>query len=115
MNRRSNRKSLLLWAGTLAFSVLAIAGPKSYHVNLSEPMKAGNVQLARGEYKVTIEGSNAVFTDVGTRKSLSVPVTIENADKKYNVTALEFTKQGETEQINAIELGGSTTKLEFGQ
>ena len=106
---------LLLWAGTLTFSVLAIAGPKSYSLTLSAPMKAGNVQLASGEYKVSVDGSNAVFTDTQTHKALTVPVTIENNAKKYPSTALDTTSQGDTARIKAIELGGSTIKLEFGQ
>ena len=107
-------KSLLL-IGTLALSTLALAGPKTYDLVLSSPLKAGSVQLAPGDYKVSIEGSNVVFTDAQTRKALSVPVKIENADHKYNATTLDTIKHADSEQLNAIELGGSKIKLEFGQ
>ena len=105
----------ILWIGTLAFSAMAIAGPKAYSLTLAAPMEAGNMQLSAGEYKVKVEGSNAVFTDVQTHKSLSVPVTTQNSGKKYSATALETTMKGGMEHLNAIELGGSTMKLEFGE
>jgi len=39
---------------------------------------------------------------------------VDTVEKKYDVTAVDTTKNGNEEQINAIELGGSKTKLEFG-
>ena len=109
----TNKLPLLL--GTIALSTVALAGPKSYHIVLPEPMKAGNAELERGDYKVKVEGSTAVFTNTHTRKSQSVPVKVENVDQKYHVTSLDTSKQGDEEQIQAIQLGGSKTKLEFGQ
>lgn len=103
----------LLWAGTLLLSVVALAAPKTYNVTLFAPMQAANVQLASGEYRVSVDGSNAVFTETQTHKSLTVPVTVETNSKKYSATALQTSKQGEMERLNAIELGGSTMKIEF--
>jgi hypothetical protein len=107
----TNKLPLLI--GALTLSSLAIAGPKSYDVVLNSPTKAGNVQLAPGDYKVKVEGTNAVFTDEHTRASFTVPVTIENSKTKFNSTALDSTTQGNTAQITSIELGGSKMKLEF--
>ncbi len=106
---------LPLFFGTLALASVAMAGAKSYDVALSAPAKAGSVQLAPGEYKVKVEGSNAVFTDEHTRASFTVPVKIENRNTKFNSTALDTTKQGNTDQITSIELGGSNVKLDFGK
>jgi lipopolysaccharide export system protein LptA len=92
-----------------------MAGPKSYDVVLTSPSKAGSVQLAPGEYKVKVEGSNAVFTDERTRASFTVPVTVENSNTKFNSTTLDATTQGNSSQITSIELGGSKIKLEFGK
>jgi hypothetical protein len=106
---------LPLLVGTLALSTIALAGPKSYDIVLLEPMKAGNAELVRGEYKVKVEGSTAVFTNTHTRQSLSVPVKVDNADQKFDVTAIDTSKQGNEQQIKSIQLGGSKTKLEFDQ
>jgi hypothetical protein len=105
----------LLWIGALTFSAVAIAGAKTYDFVLSTSVRAGTIQLAPGEYKLKVDGSNAVFTDTESRKSVTVPIKVENNSRKYNSTALDTTKQGDAERLNAIELGGSKTKLEFGQ
>lgn len=107
----TNKLPLLI--GALALSSLAIAGQKSYDVVLTAPTKAGSVQLAAGEYKVKVEGSNAVFTDEHTRASFTVPVTVENSNTKFDATSLDSTTQGNTAQITSIQLGGSKIKLEF--
>jgi len=107
-----NTKSLLL-VGTLALA--GIASAKSYDITLAGPSKAGNVQLAAGEYSLKVEGTNAVFTNVDTGKSFTTAVKLEDAGKKFSQTAIDSTKQNDGEQITAIELGGSSTKLELGE
>jgi hypothetical protein len=107
------KKSLIL-TGALALSSLSIAGAKTYDITLSSPAKAGNVELGAGEYKVKVEGSNAVFMNVHTAQKFTAPVKIENTGKKHDYTAVESNKQNGTENIKAIELGGSDETLEFG-
>jgi hypothetical protein len=105
-------RSLLLSA--LVFAGLSIASAKSYQITLSETSKAGNVQLAPGSYSVKLEGTNAIFTDENGKK-ISAPVKVENAEKKHDATAVQTTKTNDGDKIQAIELGGSTETLEFGE
>lgn len=109
------RNKFLLWGAALTFSAVAMASPKTYDIMLDSAAKAGSAQLAPGEYKLKIEGSTAVFTAMHDRKSVTVPVKVENTNTKYGQTAVDTTKQGDTVQITSIELGGSKTKLEFNQ
>jgi hypothetical protein len=109
----TNKLALLIIA--VALSTLAIAGPKNYNVVLTTPTKAGTVDLAPGDYKVKVEGSNAIFTDEHTGASVTVPVKVENTETKFNSTVLDTTMQGKTAQLTSIELGGSKVKLEFGK
>ncbi|HXK03547.1 MAG TPA: hypothetical protein VMS37_14195 [Verrucomicrobiae bacterium] len=97
----------------LSLSSVVFAGQKAYDVIFSAPTTVGSVKLAPGQYSVKVDGSNAVFTNSQNAKSVSTPVKVESGTKKYQYTAVDSTKEGETEKINAIELGGSTTKLEF--
>jgi hypothetical protein len=108
------RKSLLVVA-VLALATISVASAKTYDVVISAPMKVGSVQLTPGEYKMTVDDADVVFTDMQTHKSVAVAVQIENANKKYKSTEIDTGKQGDVEQIKTIELGGTTTKLEFGQ
>ena len=106
-------KSILV-VGVLALSTLSFASTKTYEITLSSPSKIGTTQLAAGAYKLKVDGANVVFTNLDTSKQVTATVKVDTVDKKYEVTAIDSTKTGDVEQINAIELGGSKTKLEFG-
>ena len=106
-------KKLSLALGVLALGALSLAFAKTYDVAITHPAKAGKQQLSVGQYRLKVEGTNAVFTDVRTSKSVSVPVKIESGDRKFPVTSVDSTQDGQGERINSIQLGGSTTKLEF--
>ena len=70
------------------------------------------MQLKAGEYKVKVDGTNAVFTDKQF-KSVTAPVKVEQARKKFQYTAVDASKEGDVDKVNAIEFGGSNTRLEF--
>jgi hypothetical protein len=109
-----NGKSLVI-LGALTLASLGIASAKSYDIVLDGPAKAGATELKRGEYKLKVEGSQAVFTDTRDAKSsVTVPVKIENSDKKFDNTSVEATDQGGVQNIQAIDLGGSHTRLTIG-
>jgi hypothetical protein len=76
---------------------------------------AGNTELKPGAYKLKVEGTQAVFTDAQSSRTWTAPVKIENNGKKFDQTVVESSTQGNMDNIHAIDLGGSTTKLEFGQ
>jgi hypothetical protein len=107
-------KSLLI-VGALTLSSLGIASAKSYDIVLNAPAMAGATELKPGEYKLKVEGSQAVFTDAGSAKSVSVPVKVENSGKKFDYTSVESSNQGGMDTIQAIDLGGSNTRLAIGQ
>jgi hypothetical protein len=107
-------KSLLI-VGALGMASLGIASAKSYDITLSGPSMAGNTELKPGVYKVKVEGSQAVFTDAQSSKTWTAPVKVANSDKKFDTTTVESSNQGDMAHINAIDLAGSNTKLEFGQ
>jgi hypothetical protein len=102
-------KSFLLIC-VVGASSIGIASAKSYYFTLSTPTKAGATVLKAGEYEVNVKGDQAVFTnDAG--KSVSVPVKVEQSDKKYDSTSVDTN----SDAIKEIHLGGSETKLTFGQ
>ena len=100
-----NVRSLLL-VGAMALSSAALASAKTYDITLVGPTKAGAVELQAGEYKVRVEGSQAVFTDAHN-KSFTVPATVENAEKKFGDTRLETVNHDGIDTIQAIDLGDS--------
>jgi hypothetical protein len=103
-------KSLLI-VGALTLASVGIASAKSYDIVLSAPAKAGAMELKPGEYKLKVQGSQAVFTDQENSKSVSVPVKVENGNKRFDYTSVESTSQDGMDNINAIDLAGSNTRL----
>lgn len=99
--------------GVLALASLSLASAKTYEITLAAPTKAGSVQLKPGQYTLKVNGSNAVFTDVETSKQFTMPVKVETTDKKFDDTKVDADKNGTTDVIKDIELGGSKTKIEF--
>ena len=110
-------KKLLVAA--LAMASLVFAGTrntkssKSYSITLSAPATAGSVQLKAGQYKLKVEGDNAVFTNVENDKSFTTPVKVQSVDQKFDETRVQTVKEGESDKIHEIDLGGSKTKLDF--
>ncbi len=100
----------------LAFTLLglSIAGAKSYEITLSNATKAGDLQLEPGAYKVALEGPTKVrFTAVKTGKEFEVTAKVEKADRKFSDTAVEMTTVDGGDKIQEIDLGGTTTRVEF--
>ena len=106
------KKSLFL-VGFVSACSFALAGTKSYDVVFDQTAVVGAVQLVPGEYKLKVENGTATFTDVRTSKSVSAPVKVETATQKFAHTAVDAFIEGKTERVAAIQLGGSTTKVEF--
>ena len=102
-------KSFLLIC-VVGLSSIGIASAKAYTFALTAPTKAGTTVLKPGEYLVSVNGDQAVFTNEGGT-SVSVPVKVEQSEKKFASTTVDTS--GDT--IKEIHLGGSTTTLTFQQ
>jgi len=107
-------KKSLLFIGALALSTVAFAGPKSYEIVIIAPTQAGAAQLAAGEYRLQVEGTNAIFTNIDNNHSFVTSVKIETT-QKHALTAVETTTDAGNAHITSIDLGGSTETLQFGE
>jgi hypothetical protein len=105
------KKSFVLGL-VLSLSTLCFAGQKSFTIVLDKDSTVGAIKLKAGEYKVKLDGSNAVFTN-SSYKSVTTAVKVETGEKKFKETAVEAVKAGTGDTVVAIEIGGTTTKLDF--
>jgi hypothetical protein len=94
---------------TLGFATLAlgIAGAASYSLTLTDPAWVGNTQLKPGEYKVEMQGSEAIFRSA--RQTIEAPAAEEKADKKFPYTSFESVDS----KIREIHLGGTNTTIKL--
>ena len=107
-------KSMLM-VGALCLSTVSLVRAKTYEIYISSPSMAGSVQLPAGEYKLKVEGTTAVLTEVDNDKTYVTEVKVESADRKFDNTSVVTSASGGANRIESIEIGGSTTRLEFGR
>jgi hypothetical protein len=106
----------------LAFAILAIALAtagtvpavgNSYKITLLQPSVVNGNDLKAGEYRMSV-GPEKV-TIVTGKHTVEVPVKIETAEKKFEVTAIRYSTVNGKASISEIRLGGTTTRLVFNQ
>jgi hypothetical protein len=88
---------------TLALGIASAAS--SYKVTIPSDIWAGDTQLKAGDYKVTVEGDKATF--MKGKQTVQVPASVEKATVKTPETTLESTGT----KLQAIDIGGTTTKI----
>ena len=95
----------------IAVAGMALAGSKSYRVDVYDPAVAGSTELKAGTYEVSLNGQNAVIR--GGKVDSQTPVKVENVDKKYAATSVRYVVVDGKRQVQEIHLGGTKTKLVF--
>lgn len=96
---------LSLGVATLALGVASAAS--SYKVTIPADTWAGDTQIKAGNYKVTVEGNQAVFT-MG-KQTVQVAASVEKSASKFSDTMLESSGT----KLSAIDVGGTDTKIVF--
>jgi hypothetical protein len=119
MNVRRINKTMkvrpFLATSALFLSLAAIGSAKSWDITVDANTKAGSVMLPAGSYSVKLNNNQAQFTS-DSGKTFTIAVKVDNAStKKYSETAVKTDKQGNTNVIRSIDLGGTTEELQFGE
>src|SRR5690349_15504146 len=104
-------RKILLTATVFLVSVCA-ASAKQYTVTFGKPVQVGALKLAPGEYKVKVDGNNAVFTD-SQKKTFTAPAKVQKIEKKTPYTAAETKDVDGGTRVDAIDLEGADFKLIF--
>jgi hypothetical protein len=96
----------------LALLGVSLASAKTYTFTVADPAQAGKVQLKPGEYSLKLDGSQVVLMDTSGRR-IDTTAKVESADRKFDQTVVSFSKVDGTNRIQAIQLGGSKTRVVF--
>jgi hypothetical protein len=91
----------------LATLALGIAGAASYSFTVTDPIWIGNTQLKPGQYKVEMQGGEAVFKN--GKQTVEAPAVEEKADKKFPYTSFESVDS----KVREIHLGGTSTTIKL--
>ncbi len=100
------------WILLLTLIGVPIASAKSYTVTIATPSVVHNVKLNPGDYRVKLDGSNAIFTDA-SGNHYTAPVSVKQEQKKNDDTEVETTNVAGLDHISEIRLSGTRMALEF--
>ena len=103
------RKLVLIAVGAAG---LLMAGTKSYSFTLYEPALLGATTLKAGDYQVRVMDEKAVIRN-GKNHS-EAPVKVESVGQRYSATTVRFDNGDGKMHIQEIHIGGTKTKLVFG-
>lgn len=104
-----------VFAAGLALASLSIANAKTYEILLPEATQAGSALIPSGQYRVTVDGTDAVFQDVRGIRSFRTAVKVDDRGPMlFPVTRISTTKGPGVDHLDAIELEGTGTRIEFG-
>jgi hypothetical protein len=109
-----SRASILLMT-KIALAMLLCSGlwARTYEILLPSPTKAGQVLLVPGQYRVTLDGTDAVFQNVRNAQSFRTSVKVEDTGASYDATRISTSRNDGAERLDAMELEGSGTRIEF--
>ena len=102
--------ALLVAVGLLAGSAYA---DQSYRITLPTVSKIGDTEFKPGDYKLVVDGTKVLFTEVNTGKTTELEAKIEDAAAKHDGTAILSTRVDGDNKITEIRIGGSKTRIAF--
>lgn len=103
---------LVIGLGALTLAGVLFAGTKPCEVLLPQQTRAGAATLAPGQYRVEVEGAQAIFTNILTRQSFVTPVTVRTT-KLHEDAAIEVNKRDGARFVKSIDLADSDQTLQF--
>ena len=102
-------KKIIFSIATLALALSA----ETHRITLFQPTTLNGKELKPGEYKVEVKDSKAVISR--GKESVESAVRVENADAKFGSTSVRYVKGEGKMNLQEIRLGGTKTKLVFGE
>jgi len=96
----------------LLLVAVSFASAKTYTFGVSSTAQVGTAELKPGDYKLKVEGTQAVLMD-RTGRQIEATAQVESRDRKYSQTAVTSSTESGITRIRSIELGGSNYKVVF--
>jgi hypothetical protein len=98
----------------LSFATLALAlSAETHRLTLFQPTTINGKELKPGDYKVEVKDSKAVISR--GKDSVESDVRVESADSKFGSTSVRYANGDGKLNLKEIRLGGTKTKLVFGE
>ncbi len=102
-------KKIILSLATLALALSA----ETHRITLFQSTVLNGKELKPGDYKVEIKDSKAIISQ--GKQSVESAVRVENADATFGSTSVRYANGDGKYNLKEIRLGGTKTKLVFGE
>ncbi|HUA21563.1 MAG TPA: hypothetical protein VMB25_22620 [Bryobacteraceae bacterium] len=103
---------LLLGGCVLSLGVAAFAA-SSHKITIIDPTWVGQTELKPGSYNVQVTGDKAMLK-MG-KQVVEVPAKMETNSSKFSYTQLGTKSINGKAQLQEIDLGGTNSKIVFGE
>jgi hypothetical protein len=103
------KRTLILTTAILGIATVAYG--ETYKFRLLDPVVVDGKELKAGDYKIEVKNTTAVIRT--GRNSTEVKVRIESNKNKYDSTAIRYSQEGGTNNLEEIHIGGTKTNLVF--
>ena len=115
------KRGVVLFAVVLGMLSVGIASAngggkdkaKNYEISIKSATKVGTVVLKAGDYKLKLDGANAVFTRETSDTTFTTPGKLETATGHFDKTIIHQIQDGDQARIISIELKGTQSLLKF--
>lgn len=101
---------LLLGCGVLSLGVAF--GASGHKVTIVDPTWVGQTELKPGNYSVQVEGDKATLK-LG-KQVVELPAKMQTSSEKFQFTQLGTKSVDGKSQLQEIDLGGTNSKIVFG-
>ncbi len=101
------------WLVIFTLLSASVAAAKDFTVSISRAFQVGTTPLKAGEYRLKLEGTKVTLIDKKNHPAAEAEVTVEQTEKKTPQTTVFTHVENGVNQIQSIDLGGSTTRLVF--
>jgi hypothetical protein len=101
-----------LMLGACVFSLGIATAASTYHVKIADPTWVGQNELKPGDYNVTVDAGKVTFK-MG-KNVIEAPAKIETNASKFADTQVDTKSVNGQSQLKELDLGGTKSKLMFG-
>ena len=105
-------KRILMLALLCVLVIGAKTGGKTYSFSIKDPAVAGSAQLKAGDYRLKVDGAQVMLTDKDG-KAIDINAKLEQAERKFEQTAILSIDSDGANRIVCIQLGGSSYSVVF--
>jgi lipopolysaccharide export system protein LptA len=96
-----------------AVAALSLVSAKSFDLTFDQPAMVGNVQLPAGHYSLKVDASTIHFKNLDSGKTVDATGKVATATQKFDTTSSTSNDANGTLKVKEIDLGGTTTKIQF--